>query len=98
MALEAITQAIELDGIDSRDIRSYDLRDVVLQTALIVPDDNEGVELLLALHQVSLSNNSVHKFLYSFVITSVAKSNNDELFIEHARGQVGVDFEDQGKV
>lgn len=97
MALEAVTQALEVDGIDPRDIRSYHLRDVVLHAVLIIPDDNHGVELLLALHQVCLSNNSYHKFLYTFVITSVNKSNNDDHFTEHARGHVSVDFDDSGK-
>lgn len=97
MALEAVTQALEIDGINHRDITSYHLRDVVLHAVLIIPDDNHGVELLLALHQVCLSNNSYHKFLYTFVITSVNKSNNDDHFIEHARGHVSVDFENSGK-
>lgn len=97
MALEAATQVIEIDGIDSQNIRSYELRDIILHTALILPDNNHGVELLLALHQVSLSNNSYHKYLYTFIVTSVTMSNNDEHFIEHARGHVGVNFEDSGK-
>ncbi|MCJ1424399.1 hypothetical protein MMC29_002287 [Sticta canariensis] len=97
MALEAATQVIEIDGIDSQNIRSYELRDIILHTALIVPDNNRGVDLLLALHQVSLSNNSYHKYLYTFIVTSVTESNNGEYFIEHARGHVGVNFEDSGK-
>lgn len=97
MALEAVTQSIEIQGTDPRSIKSYSLRDVFLHRVLIVPDDNQGVELLLALHQASLSNNSYHRFLYTFVITSVATSSDDEFFIEHARGSVGIDFEDSGK-
>lgn len=97
MALEAVTQSIEIQGTDPRSIKSYSLRDVFLHRVLIVPDNNQGVELLLALHQVNLSNSSYHKFLYTFVITSVATSSDDEHFIEHARGCVGTNFEDSGK-
>lgn len=97
MALEAVTQSIEIHGTDPLNIKSYNLRDVFLHTVLIVPDDNQGVELLLALHQMSLSNSNYHKFLYTFVITSVAALNDDEHFIEHARGCVGINFEDSGK-
>lgn len=97
MALEAVTQSIEIQGTDPRSIKSYNLRDVFFHRVLIVPDDNQGVELLLALHQVSMSNSSYHKFLYTFVITSVATSSDDENFLEHARGCVGINFEDSGK-
>lgn len=55
-ALEAATQVVEVDGCQAADIQSYEFRDVPLQNALMVPDNDLGVEVLFSMRLVSLNS------------------------------------------
>lgn len=97
MALEAVTQTIEIDGVDFRDIRNYEFCEVILQAALIVPDDNHEMKFFLTLHSLNLINHSFHKFLYTFMISSVTQNNNKKNIIRHVRGRVNINFDSSEK-
>ena len=89
MAIEAVTQASELKGIDVSQLSEFYLRDVHLDAALLVPE-NGAVEVLFSLRPARLNSNTYHENLYDFTITSVVTVTGSDTFTEHSRGQVGV--------
>lgn len=100
MALEAATQMVEISLDKSADsIESYEILDVNLQKALIVPsgEDDEhkrhGVETLFTLRKAPLNNNGDYSARYSFALTSVTNVDTDkDSFVEHCRGFVQINF------
>ncbi|KAF2973192.1 hypothetical protein GQX73_g454 [Xylaria multiplex] len=93
MVLEAATQLVELDGRESSSVEYYDIRNVDLSKALIVPEDDFGIETLLTLRPTSLNASSRHRWLLDFALTSVANEEGVDTFTEHCRGQVEIGFE-----
>ena len=93
MALEAATQAIEVGGKEEKDIQNYHIRDVNLQNALIVPQDDHGIEILFTMHPTSLNNTTRHDSRFEFLLTSVINEDGEDSFIEHCRGIIDVVFE-----
>ncbi|KAF4624420.1 hypothetical protein G7Y89_g13751 [Cudoniella acicularis] len=93
MALEAATQFVETEGYKATDVEFYDVRDVSLSKALIVPEDDHGIETLFALRPASLNTVSRHQWLFEFVLTSVTTEEGQDVFSEHCRGLVEVSFE-----
>jgi acyl transferase domain-containing protein/NADPH:quinone reductase-like Zn-dependent oxidoreductase len=80
MALEAVTQMNETSSTPA-EIISYTLRDVAIKTALVVPDDNDGIETLFNLQQ------SVHPDWWEF---SVSSRSQDGHWNSHMMGTVGI--------
>ncbi len=100
MVLEAATQVFEADNRGVQVIKSFTLHDVALQAALVVPEDDQGVEVLLTLQPVALNITSNYEHMYEFCITSVTSSNRQEpedRFIEHSRGRVRIGLNSAGK-
>lgn len=96
MVLEAATQLVELEGLEAGSIECYDIQNVSLSRALMIPEDDFGIETLLTLRPASINATSRHKWLFDFVLTSVATENDVDTFTEHCRGQVQVDLEQYG--
>lgn len=97
LVLEAATQVVETEGRDASDVEYYDIRDVSLSTALIVPEDDFGIETLFTLRPASLNAISRHQWIFDFVLTTVSNDEGVDTFIEHCRGQVEIGFEKYGK-
>ena len=73
MAIEAIRQANSMSGAP-RDVSSYTLRNVVISAALVVPDEDEGVETLSTLRPLDdgpthSETGSLHQW-FSFSVAS----------------------------
>ena len=89
MAIEALTQ-INSDSADPLQISAYTLRNISIKSALVIPDDDEGVETLLSLRPVG--NGSINpgedlsNTLYAFAISSYYQG----IWKEHAAGTVEI--------
>lgn len=98
MAIEAVTQMVS-DSEGSLEIQSFTLKNMSIQRALVVPDDEYGVETLFALH----SGNAVrtHSVVsparrqYTFSVSSVAMQGST--WNEHATGTIRVNMAIKGK-
>ncbi|KAI1858549.1 uncharacterized protein JN550_012596 [Neoarthrinium moseri] len=93
MALEAATQIAELGGLKVSDVEYYDIQNVSLSKALIVPEDDLGIETLFTLRPTPLNKTTRHVWLFDFVLTSVSNEFGVDNFVEHCRGQVEVGLE-----
>ncbi|PQE21953.1 polyketide synthase protein [Rutstroemia sp. NJR-2017a WRK4] len=92
MAIEAATQAVEVYGSLESDIQSYEIRDVSLQKALVIPEEDRGIEILFTLRKATLNTNSDYESRFNFVLTSVNNLNGEDSFVEHCRGTIDVNF------
>ncbi|KAL8669472.1 MAG: hypothetical protein Q9168_005934, partial [Polycauliona sp. 1 TL-2023] len=90
VALEAATQTMELNGYQASEIQSYEFQDVSLQSALIIPEDDMGVETLFSLRLAGLNNTTRHGSRYDFLLSSVVTEDEEDRFVDHCRGTVSV--------
>ncbi|KAL4922406.1 hypothetical protein BDW62DRAFT_197082 [Aspergillus aurantiobrunneus] len=90
LALEAVTQVVEVNGRKATDIESYEFYNVSLQSALMIPGDG-GVETLFAMKLKPLNKSQRFRFRYDFTLESVV----GEEFREHCRGTIEVRWEPQ---
>ena len=97
MAIEAMTQMWELDGHEFQQIEAFELQNVNLAAALLVPEDDRGIEVLLNLHPQSLANKGETRPCCRFLVTSVVDAGGENAFIEHAHGQISLASKDTGK-
>ena len=88
MAIEAVAQASELKDNGASPISEFELRDVYLNAALLVPESG-GVEVLFSLRPAKLNTKYYHQMLYDFSVTSVVNVNGIDAFTEHCHGQAG---------
>lgn len=95
MAVEAVSQAAEFHSVDISSIRSFELKDVLLSAALLVPDDDRGLELLTNLRPEP-DNTTGSRAQWGFTVTSVINTGNDDVFTEHCSGKIAYSFEPQG--
>jgi hypothetical protein len=93
MALEAATQCIEIDGKAPETIDSFEFRDVTLQNALLIPEDDAGIEILFTLRPAALNSTLRYESRYDFRLTSVANESGKDVFVEHCKGSVDVSFD-----
>jgi hypothetical protein len=87
---------IEIEGHKAGDVEYFDIRDMSLSKALIVPEDDRGIETLFAVRPASLNTISRQQWLFEFVLTSVSTGDEQDTFSEHCRGLVEVNFEKYG--
>ncbi|KAF2682950.1 putative polyketide synthase [Lentithecium fluviatile CBS 122367] len=86
MAIEAITQ-VNSALKDPLRIINHTLRDVTISSAMVVPDDDEGVETLFALRPCS--QDTAHAPLwYSFTVSSLSYAE----WKVHATGTIGLNI------
>ncbi|KAF9884961.1 hypothetical protein FE257_000871 [Aspergillus nanangensis] len=88
MAMEAITQLNEM-AASPVDIDGYTLRDVSVQTALVTPDDDTGVEVLINFRPAVQGKPKV-KGVQQWWDFSVASVAEDGACKEHMAGTIGV--------
>ena len=86
MVIEGITQVFQAN---SQSILDYHLRDIDFAKALIIPDNDEGVELQLTLRQCDAKALGT-KGWHDFQICSVS---GDNTWTEHCKGMISVDIE-----
>ena len=96
--MEAATQAIEVEGGHASDIQSYEFRDVSLQNALIVPEDDLGVETLFSMRFATLNSVTRHDARFEFLLTSVVTENEEDKFVDHCRGTINVVLDSHSKL
>ena len=94
-AIEAIAQISELKNIDMFRITSFDLQDVHLDAALLVPESG-GVEVLFNLRPAKRNSKTYYETLYDFTVTSVINTKGSDTFTEQCHGQVGLKFKTTG--
>ena len=97
MVVEAATQMVELKQQAASTIRRYDVRNVQLGAALIIPQ-SKGVEVLFSLRPTRLNPKAYYNSLYDFTITSVVRAGENDVFTEHASGQISLLFEALGQL
>lgn len=97
MAVEAALQAAEVHAVDISSIQRFEFQDVLLSAALLVPDDDHGLELLTSL-KPELESTTSNGAQWSFTVTSVLNANGDDVFTEHCHGKVAYSLESQGNV
>ncbi|KAL9084936.1 MAG: hypothetical protein Q9159_004980 [Coniocarpon cinnabarinum] len=89
MAVEAVAQLhddeTEHAGAHSK-IRSFKLRQVVLNSTLNIEDTELGTEIIVNVQKVALTNASLMSQWYSFSIGSIAPNN--DTWTEHCTGMV----------
>ncbi|KAF2963728.1 hypothetical protein GQX73_g9837 [Xylaria multiplex] len=86
MAIEAATQAF-CDAPDSVQITGYSLRNVSIQSALKIPEDDYGVEVLLSLDLAGEATTTTPTWV-NFSISSVTRDDNT--WTQHCTGSVRV--------
>lgn len=83
MAIEAITQLHELAEKPASDIAAYVLRDVTINKALVTPDDDEGVEVMLNMRRATLDGAK----WWDFGVSSV---DGEGVQKEHMTGSISI--------
>ncbi|KAL8790242.1 MAG: hypothetical protein Q9195_006465 [Heterodermia aff. obscurata] len=96
MALEAIAQVFETKGGDVHDVHTYDIEDVNIKSALLLPASDDGIEMFLTLEIPDWADSKVSNGSFEFVITSTVDHGLKHDFVEHARGRIGIAFSDTG--
>ncbi|USP81656.1 polyketide synthase PKS2 [Curvularia clavata] len=86
MAIEAIQQIAD----EGMTINSFRLRDISIKRAMIVPDNKEGLEVVISMHRVDESSLSVSKAWRRFQISSYNPAGDD--WIEHCTGYIAVEY------
>lgn len=75
MAMEAVTQINEISESLS-DIESYVFRDIAIQQALVTPDDDNGIEVLLNMRPSLLSTDEADGHWWDFNVSSVSSEGH----------------------
>ena len=98
MAMEAITQLSEITK--SPEVTAYTLRDVSIKTALVVPDDDDGIETVLSLRTAEINSkvspDSVMGKWFDFNVYSY--SREDDTWKDHIAGTIGVNMRSKGRL
>ena len=92
MIIEAATQIVETEGLQACDVEYYDVRNVSLSKALIVPEDDFGIETLFTMRPATLNATARYRWLFDFSLTSVSADGGNHTFSDHCRGQVEIGF------
>ncbi|ROV93464.1 hypothetical protein VPNG_09630 [Cytospora leucostoma] len=83
MAVEAITQLQELAEKSASDIAAYVLRDVTINKALVTPDNDDGVEVMLNMRHATLDGGK----WWDFGVSSV---DGEGVQKEHMTGSISI--------
>ncbi|KOS23077.1 Nonribosomal peptide synthetase 14 [Escovopsis weberi] len=83
MAIEAILRTEELETV-----KSIYLKDIVIKNALIIPNNDEGVEILLELKPVTLSSKSHSDNWYEFKVFSYDENSKCTI---HCHGTISLE-------
>ncbi|KAI9744654.1 MAG: hypothetical protein M1818_002183 [Claussenomyces sp. TS43310] len=86
MAIEAAKQISKPDATPI----GFQLKDISIKAALVVPDTADGVEVVLSLHRMSESSLTPSSFWSEFRVVSYNPTGDS--WVEHCTGLVGVDY------
>ncbi|KAK7757297.1 hypothetical protein SLS62_000847 [Diatrype stigma] len=86
MAMEAITQIHSMSG-NPVDIECYVLRDVLIQQALVTPDDDNGIEVLLNMRPSAHGKGESQHQWWEFNVSSVSQEGYVK---NHMVGNIGI--------
>lgn len=87
MAIEAVSQ-LHYEAEDASPIKSFQLRQVAINSALRVEDTELGVETVLNMERLPLTNAAVLSQWYKFSMGSILPSSNE--WTQHCTGTVSV--------
>ncbi|KAL5356300.1 hypothetical protein BJX96DRAFT_171483 [Aspergillus floccosus] len=90
LAIEAATQQLVLSEQEEREIFGYQIRDVSVQQALVIPDTADGIEIQTVLRPVSDRDIGLQGWK-EFEVFSITAENR---WMRHAQGLILVEFED----
>ncbi|KAI2617417.1 putative polyketide synthase [Hypoxylon sp. NC1633] len=93
MAVEAVTQLNDLSD-KPVEIDSYVLRDVSIKKALVTPDDDDGIEVLLNLRPSVYGESEAKTTWYDFSVSSIDMEGVKK---EHMAGSVSINTHPRGK-
>ena len=91
MAMEAITQLNE-DGASPVQIHGYVLRDVSIKAALVTPDDDNGIEVVLAMQPSIHSEEETRKTWWDFNVSSISSDGHCK---DHVTGTIAINARDR---
>nr|D2E9X0.1 RecName: Full=Reducing polyketide synthase DEP5; AltName: Full=Depudecin biosynthesis cluster protein 1 [Alternaria brassicicola]ACZ57548.1 polyketide synthase [Alternaria brassicicola] len=86
MAMEAVTQINEMTEKPCK-ITSYVFRDIVIQQALVTPDDDNGIEVLLNMHPSRINTDDSGKQWWDFNVSSVSIEGHRK---NHMAGSIAI--------
>ncbi|KAL4895333.1 hypothetical protein BDV59DRAFT_173712 [Aspergillus ambiguus] len=89
LAIEAAKQQLVLAGEQKREISGYEVCDVSVQQALVIPDTADGIEIQTALRPVSDREIGLQGWK-EFEIFSITSENR---WMKHAQGLILAEFE-----
>jgi len=93
MAMEAITQLNE-DGPDPVQIHGYVLRDVSIKAALVTPDDDNGIETVLAMQPSVHSEGEAQNTWWDFNVSSILSDGHCK---DHMTGTIAINAREKGQ-
>lgn len=93
MAVEAITQLNELSD-KPVPIESYVLRDVSIKKALVTPDDDDGIEVLLNIRPSVYGESDTKTTWWDFSVSSIDREGVKK---EHMAGSISINTRPRGK-
>ncbi|KAL7625750.1 hypothetical protein AAE478_004973 [Parahypoxylon ruwenzoriense] len=88
MAIEAVTQ-MHYEVEDASPIRSFKLRNIAINSTLQVKDSDLGVETVLNMERVALTNANVKSVWYKFNIGSTTPDSG--IWTEHCSGTISAE-------
>ncbi|KAE8156902.1 KR domain-containing protein [Aspergillus tamarii] len=86
MAMEAITQISERAALTTS-IKGYTLRDVSIKQALVTPDDDNGIEVMLNMRPSTHAPTEDQNLWWDFNVSSVAEGGHLK---EHMAGSIAI--------
>ncbi|KAJ8117147.1 hypothetical protein ONZ43_g4275 [Nemania bipapillata] len=86
MAIEAVTQLNEISS-NPVTISSYTLRDVSIKNALVTPDDDNGIEVLLNLRPSLHANTHKNSVWWDFNVSSINQEGHEN---DHMAGTIAI--------
>ena len=96
MALEAIAQVFETKGGDVDLVHTYDIEDLNIKSALLLPASDDGIEMFLTLDIPDWADSKTASGSFEFVITSTVDHGQKHDFVEHARGRISIAYSNTG--
>lgn len=93
MAIEAVTQLNE-DSSKPVQIHGYVLRDVSIKTALVTPDDDNGIEIVYAMQPSLESEGESHKTWWDFKVSSISGDGHCN---DHVTGTIAINARGKGQ-
>lgn len=93
MAMEAITQLNE-DAANPVQIHGYVLRDVSIKAALATPDDDNGIEIVLAMQPSVHSEGEAQTTWWDFNVSSISSDGHCK---DHVTGTIAINAREPGQ-